>query len=75
MKHPNMQSSVNEYGETVTQIIHFSSGNKRTYHGVLTNTIKQGQFTKFKLKSGAMLLINDNNVDCIEVFPENNLDN
>ncbi len=68
--HPNMHSTVNELGKTVTQIIHFSGGNKRTYHRVLPDSIKQGQFTKFKLENGTMLMINDSNVDCIEIFPE-----
>ena len=69
-QHPNMHSTVNELGSTVTQIIHFSGGNKRTYHRVLTESIKQGQFTKFRLENGTMLMINDSNVDCIEIFPE-----
>ena len=42
----NLQSTVNQQGETVSQIIHFKGGVKRTYHGILSETIKQGQFTK-----------------------------
>ena len=63
----NLKSSVNEQGKTVTQIIHFV---KRTYHGILPATIKQGQFTKMKCNDGTMLMINDNNVLCIEIFKE-----
>ena len=66
----NLQSTVNEQGESVTQIIHFIGGIKRTYTGILTETIKQGQFTKMKCKDGTMIVVNDMNVLCIEVFPE-----
>tara|TARA_R100000657_G_C4592421_1_gene50893 strand:- start:281 stop:493 length:213 start_codon:yes stop_codon:yes gene_type:complete len=68
----NLKSTVNEQGETVTQIIHFINGVKRTYHGILSESIKQGQFTKMKCKDGTMLMINDINVLCIEVFKEDN---
>lgn len=57
-------------GKTVTQIIHFRNGNKRTFSGIITETIKQGEFTKMKLLDGRMLMINTQNVDCIEVFDE-----
>ena len=66
----NLKSTVNEQGETVTQIIHFINGIKRTYHGILSKSIKQGQFTKMKCKDGTMIMINDNNVLCIEIFKE-----
>ena len=68
----NLKSTVNEQGKSVTQIIHFVDGVKRTYHGILAETIKQGQFTKMFCKDGTMLMINDNNVLCIEIFKENN---
>lgn len=66
----NLQSTVNTVGNTVTQIIHFSGGNKRTIHGIITESIKQGEFTKFRTTSGVMRMINTSNVDCIEVFAE-----
>ena len=66
----NLKSTVNEQGKTVTQIIHFIGGEKRTFHGVMTKTIKQGQFTKFELENGSIIMINDKNVLCIEVFKE-----
>jgi hypothetical protein len=66
----NLKSTVNEQGETVTQIIHFIDGIKRTYHGILSKSIKQGQFTKMKCKDGTMIMVNDNNVLCIEIFKE-----
>jgi hypothetical protein len=57
-------------GKTVTQIIHFRNGNKRTFSGIITESIKQGEFTKMHLLDGRMLMINTANVDCIEVFNE-----
>ena len=67
----NLKSTVNEQGKTVTQIIHFKGGIKRTYHGILSESIKQCQFTKMKCIDGTMLMINDDNVLCIEIFKEN----
>ena len=66
----NLKSTINEQGLIVTQIIHFVGGIKRTYHGILSESIKQGQFTKMKCIDGTMLLINDNNVLCVEIFKE-----
>ncbi len=67
---PDLHSTVNHMGKTVTQIIHFSNGNKRTFSGIVTESIKQGEFTKMMLKDGRMLMINTSNVDCVEVFEE-----
>ena len=66
----NLQSSVNRVGTIVTQIIHFSHGNKRTFEHIITTTIKQGEFTKMMTQDERMILINTENVDCIEVFKE-----
>jgi len=66
----DLQSTVKEQGECVTQIVHFKGGVKRTFTNILTNTIKQGQFTKMKRNDGTMILVNDENVLCIEVFKE-----
>ena len=66
----NLKSTINEQGKTVTQIIHFINGVKRTYHSILSESIKQGQFTKMRCKDGTMLMINDSNVLCIEIFKE-----
>ncbi len=63
------QNSAEKLGKKVTQIIHFSGGNKRTFENIITNTIKQGEFTKMYLDDGRLLMINTSNVDCIEVFP------
>ena len=67
----DLQSSTKQQGQVVTQIIHFKGGIKRTYHGILSESIKQGQFTKMKCIDGTMLMINDDNVLCIEIFKEN----
>ena len=45
-------------------------GVKRTFEGVSTSKIKQGQMTKLELKDGRTVLVNDTNVLCIEVFSE-----
>ena len=66
----NLGSSVNKVGKTVTQIIHFIGGEKRTFSGVRSETIKQGQYTKLWLKDGSVIMINDKNVLCIEVFKD-----
>ena len=66
----DLQSTIKDQGEIVTQIIHFVGGVKRTYSGILTETIKQGQFTKMKSIDGTMIVVNDTNVLCIEVFTE-----
>lgn len=66
----DLQSSIKQQGKVVTQIIHFIGGEKRTFNGIITSTIKQGQFTKLETTSGEMILINDKNVLCIEVFKE-----
>ncbi len=69
-KNINLRSSTEKLGSVVTQIIHFSNGNKRTISNILTSTIKQGEFTKFLLTDGRMVMINTGNVDMIEVFKE-----
>lgn len=72
MSRLNLKSSTNKVGEKVTQIIHFSGGNKRTFSNIMSSQISQGQFTKLYQEDGTLIMINDKNVDCIEVFLENN---
>ena len=67
----NLKSSVNNVGKYVTQIIHFIGGQKRTFSNIDSESILQGQFTKFKQKDGTIVMINDNNVLCVEVFNQN----
>jgi hypothetical protein len=66
----DLQSSIKSQGEYVTQIIHFTGGEKRTFENIKSTSVKQGQFTKLLTKDGRMILINDKNVLCIEVFSE-----
>jgi hypothetical protein len=66
----DLQSSIKKQGEYVTQIIHFIGGEKRTFNNIKSSEVKQGQFTKLITKDERMILINDKNVLCIEVFPE-----
>ena len=66
----NLESSVTLQGKYVTQIIHFKGGYRKTIRGIDTDTIEQGQFTKFFTVDGRMILINDTNVLMVEVFPE-----
>ena len=66
----DLQSSVKNQGKYVTQIIHFVGGEKRTFENINSDFIKQGQFTKLMTKDGRMILINDKNVLCIEVFSQ-----
>lgn len=66
----DLKSSVKEHcGDVVTQIIHFVGGEKRTFHNIESDSIRQGQFTKFRQTDGVWIMINDKNVLCIETFP------
>lgn len=71
MKNIDLKSSVEVKGKIVTQIITFMGGTKKTIPGVKSETIKQGQFTKFETEDGRLIMINDANVLCVEVFSEN----
>ena len=62
------KSTLSSHSKFCTQIIHFSGGEKRTFVDILTENIKQGQFTKLQRKDGSVIMINDKNVICIEVF-------
>lgn len=66
----DLESSVKKQGKLVTQIIHFTNGEKRTFENILTDNIKQGQFTKLMTSDGRMIMINDKNVLCIEIFKQ-----
>lgn len=69
-KATDLLSSVGRKGRTVTQIITCVSGIKKTFRGVITETIENGQFTKFETADGRLILVNDQNVFCVEVFAE-----
>ena len=66
----DLNSTVKQIGKYVTQCIHFVGGEKRTFNGVISSSIKQGQFTKFKCKNGITVMVNDKNVLCIGIFEE-----
>jgi hypothetical protein len=70
IKTVDLKSTVEEKGKTVTQIITFMGGTKKTIKGIITKTIVQGQFTKFETNDGRLVMINDANVLCVEVFTE-----
>ena len=66
----SLKSSAEIKGKVVTQIITFVGGVKKTVRGVKTETIIQGQFTKFETTDGRLVMINDNNVLSVEIFNE-----
>lgn len=66
----NLRSSVNEIGETTTQILHFIYDSKRTLPGVISSRIKEGEFVKLYLQDGRMILVNKKNILMVEVFNE-----
>jgi len=61
-------SSVEDKGTIVTQIIHFTDGQKKTFHKVISNTIEQSEFTRFDLEDGRRIYINTSKVNCFEVI-------
>jgi len=70
MKRIDLRSSAQKKGRTVTQIITGISGVKKTIRGIKTDTIEQGQFTKFETLDGRLIMVNDANVLFIEIFEE-----
>lgn len=64
----DLKSSVKEKGDTVTEIIHFKHGEKKTFEGVKTDTIQQSEYTRFDLEDGRRIYINGDNVNFFEVF-------
>lgn len=68
---PDLKSSVAELGEVVTQIYHFKGNVKRTFHHIITSSIKDGSMTKMKTTDGRLLMVPIENLLMIEVIPEN----
>ena len=62
------KSSVESKGKIVTQIICFVDGSKKTFKGIITETIEQSEFTRFDLIDGRRVYINTKNVLCFEVL-------
>ena len=67
----NLHSTTEKVGKIVTQIYHFKSGNKKTFDGIMTNTIKDGTFTKMMRTNGDMLSVNGKEIEIIETINEN----
>ena len=67
----SLKSSITAKGKYVSKILHFVGGEKRTFNGDDTDSIKQGQFTKFETKDGRLVMVNDKNILCIEIIKEN----
>jgi hypothetical protein len=68
----NLQSSLNEIGEIVTQIFHFRDGTKKTFDKLILKSVKEGKFTKIKRTNGSVLSVNPDNVNCFETFSDEN---
>ena len=65
----NLQSSVTRVSDVVTRVIVFRDGVKKTYHNVLSASIEDGTFCKFRTKTGQLILINTQNVLSIDGLP------
>jgi hypothetical protein len=66
----SLKSSVERKGKKVTQIITGKEGFKKTFRGVISETIEQGEFTKFETDDGRLVMVNTKNVLFVEVFKE-----
>jgi hypothetical protein len=64
----NLKSSAERKGKVVTEVIIGTSGIKKTYRGIKTETIEQGEFTKFELEDGRMIMVNTVNVMFVEIY-------
>jgi hypothetical protein len=67
---PSLKSSVEQKGKKVTQIITMNGGYKKTFRGIDTQSIEQGEFTHFNTEDGRLVLVNTKNVLFVEVFKE-----
>lgn len=68
--YPKTHNTVMDKGETVTQLITFKGGIKKTIRGVISKSIMQSDFTHFDTKDGRKVMVNNKNVLCIEIFSE-----
>lgn len=68
----DLKSSVRMIGSTVTQIVHFVGGEKRTFFNIDTTKVQQGEFTKLYQTDGTLIMINPKNVLCVEIFKQDN---
>lgn len=65
----NLRSSIQRYGQKVTQILHFKDGTEATINHIHTDTFKVGRMTKFDTDDRG-ISVNHNNINYIETFPE-----
>jgi len=66
----SLLSSIEKKGETVTQIITGVGGTKKTFRGIISKSIEQGEMTHFDLSDGRTILVNTPNILWVEVFKE-----
>jgi len=64
----SLQSSAERKGKIITEIITCNGGYKKTFRGILSETIEQGEFTKFETEDGRLVMVNTANVLFVEIF-------
>ena len=69
--YPKTHNTVMDKGNSVTQLITFKGGIKKTIRGVIAKSIMQSDFTHFDTLDGRKVMVNNKNVLCIEIFSEN----
>lgn len=67
---PAIHTSISEVGDSVTQVITMVGGYKKTFRGILTNTIMQGEFTHFTTRDGRKVMVRTDNVLFVETTSE-----
>ena len=65
-----MHSTVQEKGETVTQVITMVGGYKKTFKGIKTDSFLVGEFTHFNTLDGRKVMVRTNKVLFIETVGE-----
>jgi len=66
------ESPTKSEGETMTKIFHFKDNSKETIHGIIVGSEKTGEFRKFQLQNGSMLMVHFENVNLVENFEQKN---
>jgi hypothetical protein len=56
--------------KTQTQVITFIHGTKKTIRGVYTDSVMQSEMTHMNTKDGRLILVNSNNVLCVDITPD-----
>jgi len=69
-KKQNNGSSVYRIAKRTKQIFHFVGDVKRTFSGIMTDEILEGEMLKLFLEDGRMLIINKKNLLMTEVFSD-----